>query len=178
MSNDTTTRILASAAAALAGFGIAWAVWGSRSPTASSNPRRKARPLSLIEYLQNVDSYDVNPDEPWLTEIIRKAEKFEEIKQPRKYTWAMYAGVPIEYLEPGSLQEYQAEKNKKGVKRYMAVKKILQAGGEPWPILVDEYGFILDGYHRLAAMSDLGEEEVKVVVATSIDLDAGSEGIR
>jgi len=173
MSNDTTTRILASAAAALAGFGIAWAVWGSRSPTAGSNPRAKARPLTLIEYLQNVDSYDVNPDEPWLAEIIRKSERFEEIKQPRKYTWAMYAGVPIEYLEPGSLQEYQSEKGKKGVRRYMAVKKILREGRDSWPILVDQYGFILDGYHRLAVMNDLGEKTVKVIVATTIDPEDG-----
>lgn len=145
-----------------------------RSPKDSrSNPRPKAKPISLIEYLQNVDSYNVNPDEPWLAEIIRKAERFEEIKHPRKYTWTMYAGVPIEYLEPGTLNDYVTDGSKKDVRRYREIKKLMKAGGDPWPILVDQYGFVLDGYHRLAAMSDLGEKEVKVVVATPIDLNEG-----
>lgn len=153
MSSDTPTKILTSAAAAIAGFGIAWAVWGSRSPTGRPNPSGK--PAPLIKYLENVDSYVVSPKEKWISRILsRSNQRHREIAHPGEYEWRMYASVPVRFF-----------KDTVGPLRWVA------GDHADRPVVVNRNGTVISGSEMIALQKHLGEKTVQVIVATPIDKD-------
>ena len=102
-------------------------------------------------------------------DLIKKAVKFPEFKTPSKYTWDLVRGIPIQHLDPGSKFDYEAdpesdEESDEDLARYGRVEWLLvHEGKKPWPIVVGQYGTIIDGYHRLAVLNDQGVEKVDVL---------------
>lgn len=103
-------------------------------------------------------------------DLIKKAVKFPEFKSPSKYTWDLIRGVPIHELNPGSKFDYETdpesddEEAAENLVRYYRVEALLvHQGKKPWPIVVGQDGEVIDGYHRLAVLSDHGAENVDVL---------------
>jgi len=103
-------------------------------------------------------------------DLIKKAVKFPEFKSPSKYTWDLIRGVPIHELDPGSKFDYETdpdlddEEIAENLERYYQVETLIfHQGKKPWPIAVGRDGEVIDGYHRLAVLSDHGVDTVDVL---------------
>ena len=103
-------------------------------------------------------------------DLIQKAVKFPEFKSPSKYTWDLIRSVPIHHLNPGSRFDYETdpesddEEAGENLARYdRLVSLLVHQGKKPWPVVVGQDGEVIDGYHRLAVLSDNGAEEVDVL---------------
>lgn len=97
------------------------------------------------------------------------AEKWLEILNPTAFEWYLLRDVPIERLRPGTrtdwredcdLDEEDIEENEA---RYDLIEALIDSGESPWPVIADERGLVLDGYHRLAVLNDHGAESVDVL---------------
>jgi hypothetical protein len=102
--------------------------------------------------------------------LVAKAVKFPEFSSPSKYTWDLVRDVPIHYLNPGSRIDYEMDPESddeevgENVARYdRLVDLLVYQGKRPWPIVVGQDGEVIDGYHRLAVLSDNGAESVDVL---------------
>lgn len=103
-------------------------------------------------------------------DLIKKAVKFPEFKAPSRYTWDLVHGVPIGALNPGSRFDYETdpesddEEAGENLARYdRLVELLVHEGKKPWPVVVGQDGEVIDGYHRLAVLSDHGAETVDVL---------------
>ena len=103
-------------------------------------------------------------------ELIQKAVKFPEFKTPTRYTWQFIRGVPINELDPGSKFDYEIDPESDGeeagenLSRYYRIERLLyHQGKRPWPIVVNGDGDVIDGFHRLAVLSDHGTETVDIL---------------
>lgn len=60
--------------------------------------------------------------------------------------------------------ESDDEEAGENLERYYRIEALLvHQGKKPWPIVVGQDGEVIDGYHRLAVLSDSGAEEVDVL---------------
>jgi hypothetical protein len=100
--------------------------------------------------------------------LIANAESFPEFTAPLKFHWVFVPNVPIKLLEPGFREQYETDftldedEIDQNLERYDAIDDLL-ATEEPWPIVVDEGGLVIDGNHRLAVLSDRGAKTVDVL---------------
>jgi len=112
----------------------------------------------------------VRADPKSYADLIQKAVKFPEFKSPSKYTWDLIRGVPIGYLHPGTRVDYELDPESddeevgENLARYdRLVDLLVHEGKKPWPVVVGQDGEVIDGYHRLAVLSDHGTEAVDVL---------------
>jgi len=124
--------------------------------------------LSAPEWLVSLHRERVDPKS--YGALIKKAVKFPEFKSPSKYTWDLVRGVPIHDLDPGSRFDYEvdpdsdAKEVRQNLRRYDQVEGlIVYQHQEPWPIVIDQHGGVIDGNHRLSVLADHGVEEVDVL---------------
>ncbi len=101
-------------------------------------------------------------------EIIESSEPWDPIQWPENHDWFMIQNVPMDLFkdvsvreiadveDPGERQEHR--------ERYRYIMEMLKKGEKPWPVIVGENGFIIDGYHRLAAMRTLRRKTVDVLM--------------
>lgn len=132
-----------------------------------STPRRKnplptgAKPSALVLLLrETAEPVDVST----FAYVLEASEPWSETTKPERWLWRLARNVPIELLRPQTadcwlsdedLTEEEAEEN---VDRYERIRDLLRSGAPLWPVVVDERGMTLDGYHRLAAAYSLDEE--------------------
>ena len=107
--------------------------------------------------------------------VLRYAAGFPEVSHPNDYTWYMIRRVPIELLDPPSRESYaeqdpdldeeEAEESvEQNLDRYDDLARVLiREGQRPWPVVLDARGMVLDGFHRLAVLSDHGKKHVDVL---------------
>jgi hypothetical protein len=136
--------------------------------TAAQLDTEIAEALSGPEWLVSRKKARVDPKS--YADLIKKAVKFPEFKSPTKYTWDLVHGVPIHALDPGSRFDYETdpesddEEAGENLARYdRLVELLVHQGKRPWPIVVGQDGEVIDGYHRLAVLSDHGTEKVDVL---------------
>ena len=104
--------------------------------------------------------------------LIKEAVKFPEFKSPSRYTWDLIRDVPIHYLDPGSRDDYETDPDSsdeeidENLTRYDRVAALLtRRKKKPWPIVVNQDGAVIDGYHRLAVLADHEIADVDVLWA-------------
>jgi len=136
--------------------------------TAAQLDREIAEALSGPEWL--VSRRKVRVDPKSYADLIQKAVTFPEFKSPSKYTWNLIRGVPIAYLNPGTRVDYELDPESddeevgENLARYdRLVELLVHEGKKPWPVVVGQDGEVIDGYHRLAVLSDHGAEAVDVL---------------
>lgn len=105
--------------------------------------------------------------------VFAASEQFLEIIHRDNYDWYLSRSVPIARLKPQTfsswsedpdLDEEEVEENEA---RCQEIERLLDSGKEVWPVLAEESGFILDGFHRLAVLNDRGARTVDVLWARS-----------
>lgn len=88
------------------------------------------------------------------------AFSFEETDRPSDWEWTFIPDVPTSDLDPATEADYvlQAEKDaedgEQSLDRYYACAEAVADGAKFAPILVDKFGVIIDGNHRVAALHD------------------------
>lgn len=103
------------------------------------------------------------------SDLIQKAVQLPQFKTPSKYTWDLIRGVPITDLEAGSKFDYEDDPESddeevgENLARYHRIEALIQQGKKPWPVVVDQDAAVIDGYHRLAVLSDRGANKVDVL---------------
>lgn len=125
--------------------------------------------LSGPEWLVSREKERIDPKS--YRDLVEKAVKFPEFKSPSRYTWDLIRGVPIRHLDPGSQFDYETdpesdddEEAGENLARYRRLEELLiDEGRKPWPIVVNQDGHVLDGYHRLAVLNDHDVETVDVL---------------
>lgn len=98
-------------------------------------------------------------------EAFRYAADFEEVARPRDFVWVFLAAVPVSWLRPATRADYEGEVFAAGddeledaeesLRKYEESAALFEQGAVPPPILLDARGFVLDGLHRIAALSDI-----------------------
>jgi hypothetical protein len=113
----------------------------------------------------------LDPWQPPLLNLINRAAEHTEIAHPDRFHWDLVRDVPIRLLDPPSREAYEFDPDaededevQQNLDRYDdLVRLLIDEGHEPWPVVVDAHGFVLDGYHRLAVLSDHGVKAVDVI---------------
>jgi hypothetical protein len=131
---------------------------GGIPPERRANPRTKAKPSALLLLLRKrAKPVDIGA----FAHVLKASEPWPEIVTPDLWSWRLARNVPIKLLEPPTEDDWRMDpavdddEVEENISRYETIKGILKAGGGLWPIVVSEAGFILDGYHRLAAAYSL-----------------------
>lgn len=141
---------------------------------------KRARPRNLIRSLDKRSQLlamlrraktEVDPGE--FKAILCGAAKWDEVLKPQNYKWFLVRNVPIRLLDPPSREYYEQdpfaedeEDRRQNLERYDELVRLLIVERRPvWPIVLDKRGAILDGFHRLAVLSDHGKKSVKVLWA-------------
>ena len=102
-------------------------------------------------------------------EVFKHSASWEEIENRNEYDWFLTKGVPISLFPYMSKDVWSEDPDLdddaicENEERYEAVESAIDSGDDVWPIVVAESGFILDGYHRLAVMNDMGFKTVDVL---------------
>jgi hypothetical protein len=127
----------------------------------------------LLTLLQCAPKFRVNPNQILLRKILDKVarEDVPEFMHVHRYHWDLVRNVPIMLLNPTSRKMYELDTDaededdiQQNLDRYAdLVLQLIVKSNAIWPILVDEHGLILDGYHRLAVLSDHGSTHVDVI---------------
>lgn len=101
------------------------------------------------------------------SEIIENSEPWDPIRFPEDHEWFLIKDVPLAAFGEISAKEIEdvedPQERKEHRQRYKFIKKLLKDGGEPWPVIVGSTGNVIDGFHRIAAMQDLGRKTVDVL---------------
>ncbi len=104
-------------------------------------------------------------------EIIESAEPWDPIRWPENHDWFMIRDVPLDLFKDVSVRDIadvtDPEDRKEHREQYRYIKDLLEKGETPWPVIVGDNGFIIDGYHRLAAMRTLQYPSVDVLMVTT-----------
>lgn len=101
--------------------------------------------MNLLSYLKKAKKTPVSLRE-WLP-VISEADLFR-IAPPRLFAWYLVKDVPIELLDPENLGiDWSDPEN---TERYERIARAIRRGAPLWPVIVSEYGTMVDGYHRLA----------------------------
>lgn len=127
--------------------------------TAEEEAHRRA------EILQEMPRAQVSWED--FREIIEASEPWDPIQWPENHDWFLIKDVPLDAFREVNVDaiaevEDRAERREHR-ERYKAILKMLRGGAHPWPVIVADSGMIIDGYHRLAAMSTLKRSTVDVL---------------
>lgn len=125
----------------------------------------------LLPLLRRATKRQLDPWLPPLLDLINHAAEHTEITYPDRFRWDLVRGVPIRLLDPPSRETYEFDPDaedeediQQNLDRYDdLVRQLIDEGRAPWPIVIDAGGMILDGYHRLAVLSDHGVKTVDVI---------------
>lgn len=100
-------------------------------------------------------------------EIIEASEPWDPVRWPENHDWFLVKDVPLDAFKEVTARAIadveDRNERREHMERYKAILKMLKKGAVPWPAIVGDNGFIIDGYHRLAAMRDLGWKSVDVL---------------
>ena len=117
----------------------------------------------------NPDGETVDPDD--YKEVLDMSEAWPETRERHKYNWFLQQAVPLDTLPAPSPEDWELDPDldedeiEENVQRYEDIRALLEQGAALWPVVVDEHGFVLDGYHRMAAALSVGLEAVDVLMA-------------
>ena len=101
-------------------------------------------------------------------EVIEASEPWDPIQWPEDHDWFLIQDVPLSLFEDVSIRDIEDVEDpyerREHRERYQYIVDLLKAGDPPWPVIVGSNGFIIDGYHRLAAMRTLRRPTVDVLM--------------
>lgn len=99
--------------------------------------------------------------------ILQVSEPWDPIRWPENHDWFLIKDVPLRHFPEISVDDISDvesfDERHEHYDRYLEIRKLLENGGEPWPVIVASNGMVLDGFHRLAAMKDLKRKTVDVL---------------
>ena len=122
--------------------------------------------LPIADALQALPRVRLSPlDAPW-AEIFRRSEPWPAVVAALEGEgeWWLIRDVPLSVFasQTPDAGDYVTDGDEDGVRRCEVIAVALGAGDRPWPLIV-EGDFVLDGYHRLAVVSDHGDESIDVI---------------
>jgi hypothetical protein len=123
-------------------------------------------------WIQNSPKREVSSATRSVAAILARSVQWRAVQEIAKRRVYLVRGVPIALFAPASRNVYAFGEGADDsgdsdemshLERYDAIADKLKRGGKPWPVLVDVQGAILDGFHRLAVLSDLGVKYTDVL---------------
>lgn len=100
-------------------------------------------------------------------EIIEASEPWDPIQWPQNHDWFLIRKVPMSAfrgITVAAISDVQDRAERREHReRYEHILKMLKKGATPWPVIVSDFGMIIDGYHRLAALHTLKATAVDVL---------------